>query len=316
MDLAHILEKIFLKVDYKSLKTCHEVSHEWKEFLMSKSFLERAKSEFCTEIEDEGKRLFMMSERGNAHAVRKLLSFGLVDVNYVRWLHDELDGTPFDDATPLQRSAANGHQGVVQILLEKGADPNKADEKGRTPLHWAAIRGRRGLAKILLDGGADPRSTTVGGPGFGGLTPLHWAACQPRPTPGHNEVVKILIDGGADPDELGGCGKSPLAYAVEHDHQAVVKTLLDRGASPNKNINELHGETDLFTAILCGEDEVVVRLLLDAGADPNVTNDKRQTALDYANEVCRGQWLERTVKIIKDAGGREGSRRNDQEISM
>ena len=126
---------------------------------------------------------------------------------------------------------------------------------------------------------------------------------------GHNEVVKILIDAGAVPDELGGCGKSPLAYAVEHDHQAVVKTLLERGANPDKNRDKLG--TDLFTAILCGEDEVVVRLLLEAGADPNVINDKGQTALDYANEVCRGQWLKRTEKIIKDAGGREGRRRND-----
>lgn len=305
MSLPHVLEKIFLSLDYKSLKTCYEVNKEWQEFIMSKSFLQKAKDEFWAEIEEEEKRLFKMSERGNAHEVRRLLSFGLVDVNYVRWLYDELDGTPFDDATPLQRAAENGHKNAVQCLLDNGADPNKADEIGRTPLHFAAWKGRSGVAKILLDGGADPSriDATEYTPG---MTPLHWAASQPRPNSGHNEVAKILLDGGADPDDVGGYGKTPLALAVEHDHQAVVKTLLDRGANPDAN-KDRNG-TDLFTAILVGEDDVVVKLLLKAGADPNVENEKGQTAVDYANELS---YCKATVKILKDAGGREGSQRND-----
>ena len=37
-------------------------------------------------------------------------------------------------STPLHLAAEQGHREVVGLLLEGGADPNKADKDGRTPL--------------------------------------------------------------------------------------------------------------------------------------------------------------------------------------
>ena len=47
---------------------------------------------------------------------------------------------------------------VVQLLLERGADPNVRgddDEHGESPLHWAASSDDVDVARALVDGGAD-----------------------------------------------------------------------------------------------------------------------------------------------------------------
>ena len=48
--VPHILETIFLSLDYKSFKTCMEVTKAWNELLKSKSFQRKAKSVFEDEV--------------------------------------------------------------------------------------------------------------------------------------------------------------------------------------------------------------------------------------------------------------------------
>ena len=57
--------------------------------------------------------------------------------------------------TPLRRAAANGHEAVVKLLLEKeGVDPDSKDADGRTPLWWAAANGYEAVVKLLQSPGA------------------------------------------------------------------------------------------------------------------------------------------------------------------
>lgn len=44
---------------------------------------------------------------------------------------------------------------LVEILLAKGADPNRRDSTGETPLHLAAFGGMPEIARVLVDAGAD-----------------------------------------------------------------------------------------------------------------------------------------------------------------
>ena len=56
--------------------------------------------------------------------------------------------------TPLHKAACIGHTEVV--LLDRGAEPNMADQYGCTPIYKAAGWGRKEVVQLLLTGGADP----------------------------------------------------------------------------------------------------------------------------------------------------------------
>ncbi|KAI0808523.1 hypothetical protein GGR55DRAFT_696650 [Xylaria sp. FL0064] len=56
--------------------------------------------------------------------------------------------------TPLSYAAANGHQSIVQLLLEKDAKVNTRDMNGLTPLSWASRHGHTGIIALLHAAGA------------------------------------------------------------------------------------------------------------------------------------------------------------------
>jgi ankyrin repeat protein len=61
--------------------------------------------------------------------------------------------------TPIRNAAAAGHEAIVRLLLECGADPNLPEE-GIAPrghaLYSAATNGHRTIARLLLESGAHP----------------------------------------------------------------------------------------------------------------------------------------------------------------
>ena len=69
--MPHVLEKIFFNLDYKSYKTCLEVSNAWNELLTSESFRTKGKYVFHVEILKDHKKLCEASVRGEKEEVRK-----------------------------------------------------------------------------------------------------------------------------------------------------------------------------------------------------------------------------------------------------
>lgn len=58
--------------------------------------------------------------------------------------------------TPLMRAIVGLHPDHVRMLLDAGADPNRADRNGETPLHTAASVNAGGVILMLLKAGALP----------------------------------------------------------------------------------------------------------------------------------------------------------------
>jgi ankyrin repeat protein len=56
--------------------------------------------------------------------------------------------------TPLLYAAENGHEAVVKLLLEQGAELETKDLDGRTPLSRAVENGHEAVVKLLVEKGA------------------------------------------------------------------------------------------------------------------------------------------------------------------
>jgi ankyrin repeat protein/tRNA A-37 threonylcarbamoyl transferase component Bud32 len=98
---------------------------------------------------------------GHTDALRCLLDAGV-----------PVDLADDDGTTPLMLSTKNsthGNLACVRLLLERGAKINATTELGMTGLHQAAFGGHEGMIQLLIDYGADPNAQT-----FQNLyTPLH-----------------------------------------------------------------------------------------------------------------------------------------------
>lgn len=56
----------------------------------------------------------------------------------------------------LMLAAYHGHRDATKVLLDHGADPNKANDDGQTPLAGAVFKAEPDIVRDLLAAGADP----------------------------------------------------------------------------------------------------------------------------------------------------------------
>ena len=241
-NVPHILEKIFLSLDYMSYRTCLDVSRSWHELLTSERLQRRMMSVYNDQYWDEQNKLLQASKDGEVDKVRRLLSNGMASVNCgYKSLREAEEGSSV--ATPLGEAVAACNMNVAMVLLRAGADPTKINEidkesylnyrverperrKSQTHLYLAAREGRLDVVQFFLDLGEDCNQTS----GFGD-TYLHAAAkC------GQKKVVELLLERGANPNRTDKKGVTPLDEAVKNGHKAVVEHLLERGAKRGEDL--------------------------------------------------------------------------------
>ena len=66
----------------------------------------------------------------------------------------QVDRTTGENVTALFFACQGPNKEIVELLLDKKADPNIADASGVAPLHLACLLGSREIAELLLDAGA------------------------------------------------------------------------------------------------------------------------------------------------------------------
>jgi len=235
-------------------------------------------------------RLHDAASRGDLAAVRGLLVEGV-----------DVDATDRLGRSALHKAALAGHESVVSLLLDAGADLNLRDADypshpddvhippiPRTPLVYAIEGKHLHLVRLCLERGATTATSNEYQVGA-----LHEAALL-----GCCETVQCLLDQNADPNAAASVNPDllnrichhrgwhfhmPLYFAAVANHLAVLNLLVRHGADVDGTPTDEapHGVTALHDACSSGHVDVV-RALLDYGADPERECSHRARPLHYA----------------------------------
>jgi ankyrin repeat protein len=154
--------------------------------------------------------------------------------------------------TILHLAVQRRDQATVQKLLEKGANPNLADDSGAVPLFDTVGREPSSfeIMNLLIERGAD---VNFAGPGKG-LTALMYAAMNYNIPPETKlQVMKTLLERGANPNQQDTQnGYTALMYTASdyrtppETKSEISKMLLDKGA--DKTLKTADGETAMDLA--------------------------------------------------------------------
>nr|XP_054768059.1 uncharacterized protein LOC129275281 [Lytechinus pictus] len=150
--------------------------------------------------------LIEAAKAGNLTQVRRIVHGGRTDINC---RDSEKKGTP------LFWAANGGHDEIVTLLLNNGADIEIPVKFGMTPLLAAADRKHLTTVQLLLLQGANVNAQNQNGD-----TALHLAAYR-----GSGRLCTLLIEWGASRTFLNNIGKTAQQVAEAEQHRSINKLL-------------------------------------------------------------------------------------------
>ncbi|KAI9774836.1 MAG: hypothetical protein M1840_000052 [Geoglossum simile] len=187
-------------------------------------------------------------------------------------------------STALNEAVLHGQEGVVNVLIGRGANVNAPGIGLHTPLMtvtYSAMHNNKGgnklplevttkaavaIAQSLLENGADIYSESVGG-----WLPIHFAAWYDA-----LEILQLLLAKGLEVDAKNAKGETPLHCACRRGHIGIVDFLLENGA----DVNAVDEESTMATHWACQSGKVdVIGRLLDRNIDIEATDGSGRTFL-------------------------------------
>lgn len=183
--------------------------------------------------------------------------FYRTDIHISNWI--------ISGVTPLARAALHGKTKILEMLIEKGARLDVADELGNTPLHSAVIGNSSFGVDILLKAGAPILVTNKDG-----LTPLELAEKSSLWPIARDIWQKVPLHITHDPTDLVTTqdNRHSLHAAVKDGKMHDLRWIVRRGADVNGLDDE--GHSPLWWAVEKGGNTRMIKLLLELEASPNV----------------------------------------------
>jgi ankyrin repeat protein len=194
---------------------------------------------------------------------------------------------------PLYYASLNGLEGVVKVLLDRGADVNEKGGYYGPAIYAALFSGHEALARLLLEKGADLNAQ--GGSHYSFA--LYAASMRDN-----KAAVRFLLEKVADVDPYTQNYSSALYAASYTEDEATVRLLLEKGV--DVNAKGIQNGNALYAASLAGH-EAMVQLLLERGADVNHGNALYTASLAGHKAVV--QLLLEKGSEVNARGGKYGS---------
>lgn len=219
---------------------------------------------------------------------------------------DDVDVNRADGKTPLHLAAQIGHEEILCLLIEAGANVNEQRADGSTPLHKAAAgcRNKR-IAELLVNAGAD-----VSIENNEGATALQVALdCK------NIDVTKVLIYARADVNTRSSkYRRTALHVAAAKNDVAFMEYLFYRGA--DVDAKDYQGSTPLHRAVLKNQGNShlnAIRVLVDNNAELYAMDDNGRTPLDYLQKKTDAKILESVRDRLGDVSfSNELGKRNEE----
>jgi ankyrin repeat protein len=161
--------------------------------------------------------------------------------------------------------ATAGNLDEVRLSLEAGVEIDEFCATGHNALMAAAYYGHQPVVRVLLEAGANPNLLSDGDDGLGyGMSALMFVASSFFAS-NRDIIAKMLIAGGADVDLQSEKGKTAIMFAATSGsgYRACVEILVAAGA--NLNLRDDRGHT-VLTLVAAAENYPMFNLLLQAGA--------------------------------------------------
>jgi ankyrin repeat protein len=189
--------------------------------------------------------------------------------------------------TSLSYACSFGHVSTAKVLLDRGAT-FVGDRFQMNPLHYASYHGKASLVKLLLQRGANVNTTSDDN-----WTALHYACKK-------NNCVcvgHLLKYGGAHFDDRNMADKSPLDIAIENNHKPTLDVLLAYKKSntsmslknENESIKEKKVENSNHEIIKEKISQTLQRIKIDLARSNNnisaATNDMFMCLLKTKNKM-------------------------------
>lgn len=179
---------------------------------------------------------------------------------------DELD---YDGDTILTVCVVH-YPHLVQHILDRGADINKHNKKGRTPLILAIGAARKDSIEVLLKNKADVNTND-----FENTSPLMYA------TKNEPWYFDALLELGADIHQKDSYEQGLLTCACFNNNLYMAKQLLKLGADINEQ--DSNGTTPLIAAV--GQNHKnIINHLLENNPNLDLKNNLNQTVFDVAEK--------------------------------
>jgi ankyrin repeat protein/serine/threonine protein kinase len=201
--------------------------------------------------------------------------------------------------TPLHAAASNNHVGVMELLVELGADVAAVSDLGDTPLHTASWHGHIDSIQMLVRHGADVDAKNVDG-----CTPLHYASRN-----GQMDAIRALAALGGSVVATTNAEESLLHVAALGGNVGVIKTLMDVGAVAAAKT--ARGDSVLHYAAKYGRVNII-HVLVNLGADVSAKSLVGDAPLHCA--AINGHVG--AIKALADFGASVSARTNDGDSPL